>query len=136
MKTEVLFHGYSIIHQLVKILKMMAQTGPKFQTHPFQKTFLLLGVGVHMVGSIVSQLIEGLDILTDRLVALLKCHKLMELNLHNTLWDMVSLEGCAELCPGDSVSDRLHSKESLPPRGGRASELMSGKDSLLLFSTY
>src|SRR6266540_3242657 len=48
VQSEVFFHCDGVIHQLIKILETMTQTGLKFRTHPFQKTFLLLGVGIHM----------------------------------------------------------------------------------------
>src|SRR6266498_3514726 len=115
---------------------MMAQAGPKFQTHSFKKTFLLLDVCVHMIRSITGQLIENLDIFSNSLISLLKVQKLTKLNLYGAWRDVVGFEGCAELCPGDSVPCRQHSKKGLPPRGGRASKLMSGKQSLLLFCTY
>src|SRR5438105_5003901 len=114
----------------------MAQEGTKFRTHSFKKTFLLLGVCVHMIRSITGQLIENLDVFSNSLISLLKFQKLMKLNLYGAWRDLVGFEIYAELCPGDSVPCRLHSKKGLPPRGGRASKLMSGKQGLLLFCTY
>src|SRR5436190_21432503 len=114
----------------------MAQPGPKFRGHPLKKALSFLLIRVHMSRGISSQFIELVDVLLNSLVALLQGQKLTQLNLHTTCRNMVSLESCSELCPRDSMSGRLHSKASLPPIGGRASELMSGKDSLLLFSTY
>src|SRR5438132_12131520 len=122
MKTEVFLHGDGIIHQLIEVvLKTTAQAGPKFWTHSFQKTLPFLFVRVHMVRGIASQFIEFLDVFSNSLGPLLQSHELMKLNLNHTRGDMMSLKSYAKLCPGDSVSGRLHGKKGLPPRGGRAS---------------
>src|SRR6266498_428091 len=84
LKTKVFLHGYSIIHQLIEILKTTAQARPKFWTHSFQEAFSLLCIGIHMVGGIAIQVIESLDVLVNSPTALLQSHKLVKLNLHDT----------------------------------------------------
>ena len=76
MKTKVFLHGYSIIHQLIEILKTTAQARPKFWTHSFQKAFSLLCIGIHMVWGVTSQFIKNLDVLPNRSAALPQSHKL------------------------------------------------------------
>src|SRR6266540_3255964 len=100
---------------------MTTQTGPKFWTHPFQKTFLLLCVGIHMIGGIASQVIESLDILSNSLTSLLQGHKLAKLNLHDILEDMVRSKGCTELSPWNLTSSRLHCQIDCPPRSSGTS---------------
>src|SRR5438105_6337677 len=135
MKMEVFLHGDGVIHHLIEILKTAAQTGPKFRIHSFQETFSFLFIRVHVTRGITSQLIKFLDILPNSSASLLQSHELTKLNLNHTRGDMMSLKSCTELRPKDLVSGRLHSKECIPPRGGRASKLMSCKEGLLLFRT-
>src|SRR5213076_737120 len=135
MKTEIFLHGDGIIYQLIEILKMTVQMGPKFRTHSFQKTLSFLFVRIHLVRGIASQFIEFLDVFPNSLGALFQGHELTKLNHNHTRGDMMSLKSCTELHPRDSVSGRLHTQECIPPRGGRASKLMSCKEGLLLFRT-
>src|SRR6266508_2874832 len=136
MKTEVFLHGDGIIYQLIEILKTTAQTRPKFRTHSFQETFSFLFVRIHLVRGIASQFIEFLDVFPNSLGPLLQSNELTKLNFNHTQGDMMSLKSCTELRPRDSVSGRLHGQKGLPPRGGRASKLMSCKEGLLLFNTF
>src|SRR5207237_879731 len=84
MKTEVFLHGDGVVDQLIEILKTMAQTGPKFRTHSFQETLSFLFVCVHLVGSISSQFIEFLDVLSNSLGFLPNSYKFMKFNLNHT----------------------------------------------------
>src|SRR5438105_14368592 len=65
MKTEIFLHGDGIIYQLIEILKMTAQMGPKFRTHSFQKTLSFLFIRIHLVRGIASQFIIFLDVFSN-----------------------------------------------------------------------
>src|SRR5438132_14156120 len=88
-----------------------------------------------MVRGITSQFIELLNVFSYCPSSLLQSHELAKLNLDHTRRNMMSPKSGTELRPRDSVSGRLHGEKSFPPRGSRASQLMSSKEGLLLFGT-
>jgi len=63
------------------------------------KAFTLLSVGIHVMSSILTQVIESLCILQHSPSALSECQELIELTIKKSRWNMMSSKSILELIP-------------------------------------
>jgi 1-acyl-sn-glycerol-3-phosphate acyltransferase len=77
--------------------------------------FHLFGIGVHVMFTILAEVVKLLCILIHSVVTLLKSKHLFHLSNHESFWDVVVLESFLELHPSDFMSSGLHGLKMLPP---------------------
>jgi hypothetical protein len=77
-----------------------------------------------MVACVLTQVIEGLDILQDCTTPLSTCQKLIKLAVHDACRYVMSTECCLELSPFHHVINRLHSKKVIPPSSRGSAKLL------------
>jgi hypothetical protein len=85
-----------------------------------------------MRSCILAQVIENLCILRNRAGTLSQAQEFIELLLNESGWYMVCSERSPKLIPGNDVIGGLHRMKLVPPETGKASELLSCKEHLVL----
>jgi hypothetical protein len=80
---------------------MRGKQGPQFRSQSLLEHFLLLGIFVHFLGAIASQLYELVHVLFHGHVALAELTEIIRLSLQCGFGDVVAAELFHEFIPGD-----------------------------------
>jgi hypothetical protein len=117
--------------RLTNSLKLSARTvlsrSRSLVLRPLRKRSLFR---ISIVPCILAQVIEGLRILQYRAGSLIKCQKLIQLEIKNVGWDVVPSESSLEFLPRHFTIGGEHSTEVVPPSPSRAAKLLRGEASL------
>src|SRR3954471_5835055 len=95
---------------------------------------LLLGVGGYLFGSIASKLSKLATVCIHSQLPLGEVTELLLLAIHETFRDMMVTKSGTEISPSSELADRAHSFIILPPKAGRAFEVIGNKGDLIIFS--
>jgi hypothetical protein len=90
-----------------------------------------MGISVHMITRVLTQVIENLCILHDSVGSLGQSQEFIELSLNKSLWNVVRSESGPEFIPCNNMTSRLHGVVMVPPYGGGAVELLSREECLV-----
>jgi hypothetical protein len=85
-----------------------------------------------MITCVLAQVIEDLCILHDSTGSLGQGQKFIELQLNESLWNVVRFESGPEFVPGHNMASRLHGMVMVPPYAGDAVKLLSCKECFVL----
>jgi hypothetical protein len=90
------------VHEGVEVrVDLRGKHGPQFRSQSLLKHFLFLGIFVHFLGGIASQLYELVRVLFHGHVALVEFTELIRLPLQCGFWDVVAVELFHKFIPGD-----------------------------------
>src|SRR3954470_21155435 len=95
---------------------------------------LLLGVGGHLFGSIACKLPKLATVCIHSQLPLGEVIELLPLAIHEAFRDMMLTESSTEISPSSELADRTHSFIILPPKAGRAFEVIGSKGDFIIFS--
>jgi hypothetical protein len=104
------------------------------RTEPLTEERHLLLIGVGVVGAILREVVELLDVLVHTARTLLEVQELMKLASHQARRNVVSTESCAELSPRHLVAVLNSGGEVSPPSTHGPMKLLGHEQSLLELS--
>jgi hypothetical protein len=80
-----------------------------------------------LIDSILGQVVEFVEILSDSIPTLFELHKFLLLHMEHPFRNIVLPESQFELVPCNLMADRLNGYIISPPGAGRASQLLHRK---------
>src|SRR4051812_2673802 len=113
---------------------MQAKFTTELRAKSLAEPCLLFGVGRYLFGSIACKLSKLATVCIHNQLPLGEVTELLPLAIHETFRDMMLTESGTEISPSSELADRAHSFIILPPKAGRAFEVIGSKGDLIIFN--
>ena len=120
---------------MVSCVTTSCHHGLKFSVQASKKMILFLPVSIHILNSILRQVVETPNIMHHRVLPLLKSQELFQLHGHHTVWNIMCPKGILELPLVELVTNGLYCYQICPPGTSSSSELLCRKPWFLNLST-